>query len=101
MQRIKINERFSLCYDEMGDKWLVETKVSKNGKASEKNYCGYHWHFEYLLKAFALKKVDEKNAKTVKGALKALAEVEKETEELANQIGEKLDEAYNKMRDVR
>lgn len=93
--KIKLTERFDLMIDDTGDKWLVEKSISKAGKSVQKTYCGYHWHFETLLKSFMKKRVDEKEAKTVKGALKALAETEKEMESLAKKIGDKLDEKNN------
>lgn len=91
---IKINERFSLAYDDKGDKWVIETGMTKNGKRYERVYCGYHWHFDYLLECFVRKRAPEKDAATVKGALKALADAEKEMLELANSIGKELDEAW-------
>lgn len=94
MQKIKINDRFSLCYDDKGDKWLVKREISKKGKMTETNYCGYHWHFEHLLNCFAKKRLDEKTATTVKGALKALTEVEQEIKALSESIGKALDLKY-------
>ena len=102
MQRILINDRFDLVYDDLGNKYLLEKRISKEtNKAKEKVYCGYHWHFEHLLNCFAQHRLDEKDAATVKGALKAITEVEKETKELSKQIGAKLDDEFEKVRDMR
>ena len=92
---IKIDDRFDLKYDEMGDKWLVEKGISKkSGKTTQKVYCGYHRHFATLLKAFAKKRLPEHNATSVKGALKALSETEAEMQALGNKIGKVLDEKW-------
>lgn len=88
---ITINSRFDLCYDDLGDKWIVEKKITKTGKEARTNYCGYHWHFEHLLNAFCKKRLPEKDAKTVKGALKALTETEQEIQRIAEEIGKVLD----------
>ena len=91
---IKLNDRFSLCYDDRGDKWLVENKISEKGKKYDKVYCGYHWHFDYLLECFVRTRMPEKEAATIKGALKALADAEQEMIELTKTIGKELDEAW-------
>lgn len=91
---IYINKRFDLKYDDLGDKWLVEKKITKTGKESTKVYGGYHWHFDTLLKAFCEKRLPEKEATTIKGALKALKETEKEMKTLAEDLGKVLDEKW-------
>ena len=102
MQKIKLNDRFDLCYDAQGNKWIEEKKVSQEkGRAYKETYCGYHWHFEHLLNSFVQHRLPEKTATTVKGALKAITEVEKEIQELTKQIGAKLDDKFEKMRDLR
>ena len=102
MQRIVINDRFDLSYDNLSNKCLIEKYISKKtNEQAERVYCGYHWHFEHLLNAFKERRLDEKDAATVKGALKALTEVEKEIEELTKEIGAKLDDKFEKMRDMR
>lgn len=99
MQRILINDRFDLVYDELGNKYLLEKRISKEtNKKREEVYCGYHWHFEHLLNCFAQHRLEEKDAATVKGALKAITEVEKEIEQLTKQIGEALDEKFKEGR---
>lgn len=95
MQRIVINDRFDLSYDNLSNKCLIEKYISeKTNKQAERVYCGYHWHFEHLLNAFKERRLDEKDAATVKGALKALTEVENEIEQLNKQIGEALDKHF-------
>ena len=102
MQRIVINDRFDLSYDNLSNKCLIEKYISKKtNEQAERVYCGYHWHFEYLLNAFKERRFDEKDAATVKGALKALTEVENEIEELTKQIGAKLDDKFEEVRDLR
>ena len=93
---IKLNDRFSLCYDDRGDKWLVENKISEKGKKYDKVYCGYHWHFNTLLQSFVKKRMPEQEAATVKGALKALVAAEKEMTEIADKLGKELDGKWQK-----
>lgn len=77
---------------------LPKRKKTKKGETEERTYCGYHWHFEHLLKCFAKKRLAEINATNVKETLTALAEVEKELNGLAEQLGKALDEKYEKNR---
>ena len=92
---IRIDDRFDLHYDEMGDKWLVEKGISKkSGKATQKVYCGYHWHFDNLLKSFCKKRLPEYDATSVKGALRAMSETEADMQALADRIGKALDEKW-------
>jgi hypothetical protein len=93
---IKINERFSLAYDDNGDKWIIETKISDKGKKTERVYCGYHWHFNTLLQSFVKKRMPEQEAATVKGALKALAAAEKEMTDISEKIGKELDAKWQR-----
>lgn len=93
---ITINKRFDLKYDDLGDKWIVEKGISKTGNETQKVFCGYHWHFASLLKSFSKKRLPEKDATTVKGALRAMAEAQADMEKLAEVIGKALDEKWQK-----
>lgn len=90
-QRIEINERFTLAYDDLGNKFLLDMKPrGKNGTINKSAYCGYHLKFEYLLKAFIKKRLPELESKTVKEALENLKQVEDEIYQLAGELGAKL-----------
>lgn len=112
--KVKLNDRFTLVCDSLTNKYLLEIATSeKSGDEYERVYCGYHIQFRHLLKHYYLKRlaeVDEMENITeeerkrrndedweIISALDAMKKIEGEVLELAESIGDKLQEQHRKM----
>ena len=100
--KIIINENYELHYDVQGNKFIYKKYVVKKGKNKGevvwRNFCGYHWHFSNLLKAFCDKRIAEQDATEVNEFLEKIAYAEKEMQEIADRIGEELDRKFEGIR---